>query len=121
MVLHIGNPDNPASPKPNAVCPVWKKSNELFGQVFSYCSKTSVSSFPKLQDGDAGLLYLGIKDGWDKTTSQWTRSPALQILKEVDDLLFCHRPNMERLAMAYKSFRLLKVLRGTSDVTKREY
>jgi hypothetical protein len=37
------------------------------------------------------------------------QSPALQILKQVDDLLFCHLPNMERLAVAYKSFKLLKV------------
>jgi hypothetical protein len=37
------------------------------------------------------------------------QSPALQILKQVDDLLFRHLPNMERLAVAYKSFKLLKV------------
>lgn len=37
------------------------------------------------------------------------QSPALQILKQVDDLLFCHLPNMERLAVAYKSLKLLKV------------
>jgi hypothetical protein len=37
------------------------------------------------------------------------QSPALKILKQVDDLLFCHLPKMERLAVAYKSFKLLKV------------
>lgn len=37
------------------------------------------------------------------------QSPALTILKQVDELLFCHLPNMERLAVAYKSFKLLKV------------
>jgi hypothetical protein len=58
---------------------------------------------------EAGILYLGIKDGWDKTSQAWMQSPALQILKQVDDLLFCHLPKMERLAVAYKSFKLLKV------------
>ncbi|EAT91791.1 hypothetical protein SNOG_00296 [Parastagonospora nodorum SN15] len=44
------------------------------------------------------------------------QSPVLQILKQVDDLLFCHLPNVERLAAAYKSFKLLKYyLNATKD------
>jgi len=36
------------------------------------------------------------------------QSPALRILKEVDEFLFCHLGKLERLAAAYKSFKLLK-------------
>jgi hypothetical protein len=108
VVLHIGNPDPSASPTPNALCPVWKKSNELFGKVFSHRSTAGTVS-PTLPKSEAGLLFLGIQKGWDKTSNEWMQSPALQILKQVDDLLFCHLPNMERLAVAYKSFKLLKV------------
>jgi hypothetical protein len=113
-VLHIGNPEPPAAAAPNALCPVWKKSNELFGKVFSYRSTTGTSSLV-LPSAEAGILYLGIQKGWDKTSNEWMQSPALQILKQVDDLLFCHLPSMERLAVAYKSFKLLKVrlLRGS--------
>jgi hypothetical protein len=113
VVLHIGNPDPPAPAAPNTLCPVWKKSNELFGKVFSYRSTTGTSSLV-LPSSEAGILYLGIQKGWDKTSNEWMQSPALQILKQVDELLFCHLPSMERLAVAYKSFKLLKVclLRG---------
>lgn len=38
VILHIGNPDRQSTPTPpsNAMCPIWKKSNELFGKVFNY-------------------------------------------------------------------------------------
>jgi hypothetical protein len=74
--------------------------------VFSYRSSATGTCPPS---SEAGILYLGIQKGWDKTSNEWMQSPALQILKQVDDLLFCHLPNMERLAVAYKSFKLLKV------------
>lgn len=119
VVLHIGNPDTSPSlsstATPNgALCPIWKKSNELFGKVFSYRSTgtngssliTTTSSLSR--SSEAGLLYLSIQKGWDKTSNEWMQSPALQILKQVDELLFCHLPNMERLAVAYKSLKLLK-------------
>lgn len=48
---------------------------------------------------EAGLLYVGIKQGWD-TFNEWMQSPALRILKEVDELLFARRPRMDRLATA---------------------
>jgi hypothetical protein len=111
VVLHIGNPEAPASTTPDAMCPVWKKSNELFGKVFSYHFTTGATSLisPGVDLAEAGLLYLGIKEGWDTTSSSWMHSPVLNILKHIDDLLFRHLPKMERLAVAYKSFKLLKV------------
>jgi hypothetical protein len=110
VILHIGNPEPSASPSSGVVCPVWKKSNELFGRVFSYHSTTGTSSLTSLRSdhAEAGLLYLGIKEGWHTMSNEWMQSPALNILKQVDDLLFCHLPNIERLAVAYKSFKLLK-------------
>ncbi|CAN9240972.1 unnamed protein product [Alternaria sp. RS040] len=117
-ILHIGNPDNPIS-NSSSVCPVWKKSNELFGKVFTYhhrspgatsSSSSSNNSLVRSDTAEAGLLYLGIKQGWDNLPSlEWMKSPALTILKQVDELLFKHLPNVERLAVAYKSFKLLKV------------
>jgi hypothetical protein len=76
--------------------------------VFSYRLPAGLAD-ARSADSEAGLLYLGIKKGWDMTSKDWTKSPVLEILKQVDDLLFCHLPNMERLAVAYKSFKLLKV------------
>ncbi|CAN9288064.1 unnamed protein product [Alternaria alternata] len=116
-ILHIGNPDNPTS-NFSSICPVWKKSNELFGKVFTYhhrspgatsSSSSSNNSLVRSDTAEAGLLYLGIKQGWDNLPSlEWMKSPALTILKQVDELLFKHLPNVERLAVAYKSFKLLK-------------
>ncbi len=118
-ILHIGNPDNPATSTPSSICPVWKKSNELFGKVFTYHhrdlgttsnSPPSNNSLVRSDTAEAGLLYVGIKQGWDSlASSEWMKSPALTILKQVDELLFVHLPNVERLAVAYKSFKLLKV------------
>ncbi|KAI4956691.1 hypothetical protein J4E91_000904 [Alternaria rosae] len=117
-ILHIGNPDNPTPLASSSICPVWKKSNELFGKVFTYHRRYSgdsnkySSSCHTLVPADiaeAGLLYVGIKQGWNSlASSEWKKSPALTILKEVDELLFVHLPNVERLAVAYKSFKLLK-------------
>ncbi|KAF2254378.1 hypothetical protein BU26DRAFT_582928 [Trematosphaeria pertusa] len=112
VILHIGNP--PSSPSttsssttssiPGSLCPIWKKSNELFGKVFSYRPGTAALNVDSVE---AGLLYLGIKDGWS-SFDQWMGSPALRILKQVDEFLFRHLEKMERLAVAYKSFKLLK-------------
>jgi hypothetical protein len=118
-ILHIGNPDNPTTLTSSFVCPVWKKSNELFSKVFTYRHRSPGSSNKPPSTGhnrvwsdvaEAGLLYVGIKQGWDSlSSSEWNKSPALTILKQVDELLFVHLPNVERLAVAYKSFKLLKV------------
>jgi hypothetical protein len=61
-----------------------------------------------LEAAEAGLLFLGIQQGWS-SSDVWMQSPALRILREVDGLLFCHLRRIERLAVAYKSFKLLKV------------
>ncbi|OCK78316.1 hypothetical protein K432DRAFT_96128 [Lepidopterella palustris CBS 459.81] len=115
FVLHIGNAAQPATPSTeSALCPMWKKSNELFGKVFSFRPGTR-SAFLTLEDLEAGLLFLGIKNGWD-TFTEWMQSPALRILKEVDEFLFCHLERLERLAATYKSFKLLKYyLNGSKE------
>ncbi|KAG9187897.1 hypothetical protein G6011_05768 [Alternaria panax] len=117
-ILHIGNPDNATTSTSSSICPVWKKTNELFGEVFNYYhrspgatsnSGSSNDSLVRSDTAEAGLLYLGIKQGWDNLSSlEWMKSPALMILKQVDELLFLHLPNVERLATAYKSLKLLK-------------
>lgn len=45
------------------------------------------------------------------------QSPALRILKEVDEFLFCLLGKLERLAAAYKSFKLFKYY---LNATKKE-
>jgi hypothetical protein len=105
VVLHIGDPAV-ASPLP--ICPIWKKSNELFGKVFSYGPNTASPLNIRLDSVEAGFLFLGIKDGWSSFDG-WQESPALKILKSIDEFLFVHLPKMERLAVAYKSYKLLKV------------
>jgi hypothetical protein len=120
VVLHIGDPSRPSSPT-NALCPIWKKSNELFGKVFSYRPGSATLNADSVE---AGLLYLGIKTGWS-SFSDWMQSPALRILKEVDEFLFCHLPRMQRLAVAYKSFKLLSssvrmvLVSGNADLRRR--
>ncbi len=96
------------------MCPIWKKSNELFEKIYSSLSPAGPQSLTlytkKLSTpAEAGLLYLGIKEGWANIPNTWQQSPALVILKQVDEFLFSHLPKVERLATAYKSFKLLKV------------
>lgn len=128
VVLHIGNPDPPKLTHTPAgtICPMWKKSNELFGKVFSYrgnigpstqasgthnslLASSSLQKPPPAAAAEAGLLYLGIKDGWANLSDEVLQSPALAILRQVDEHLFARLPHMERLALAYKSYKLLKV------------
>lgn len=96
-----------------AICPIWRKSNELFGKIFSTRLSTSagVDGHSLVNEFDwgmeAGFLFKGIKDGW-KTFDNWKQSPVLQILKAVDQFLFSKSGKMERLAASYKSFKLLK-------------
>jgi hypothetical protein len=107
VILHFGNaPTETTNPSPNnSLCPIWKKSNEMFGKVFNHRPGTAALNVDSIE---AGLLYLGIKQGWG-SFNEWMQSPVLNILKEVDEFLFCHQPKMDRLAAAYKSFKLLKV------------
>lgn len=96
------------------VCPVWKKSNELFEKIYTNCTPSSTQSLTLYRTTlsapvEAGLIYLGIKEGWANISDEWMQSPALVILKQVDEFLFCHLPKMERLATAYKSLKLLRV------------
>jgi hypothetical protein len=109
VILHIGDaPDDNTRLIPNnTLCPIWKKSNEMFGKVFNHRPGTAALNVDSIE---AGLLYLGIKQGWG-SFNEWMQSPVLNILKEVDEFLFCHQPKMARLAAAYKSFKLLKVSR----------
>ncbi|KAF2626000.1 hypothetical protein BU25DRAFT_396170 [Macroventuria anomochaeta] len=118
-ILHIGAPDSSNSPTTITVCPIWKKSNELFEKIYSNCSSTGTQSLTLYRKKlsaptEAGLLYLGIKEGWANISDEWMQSPALVILKQVDEFLFCHLPQMERLATAYKSFKLLKYYLNSS-------
>ncbi|KAJ4337544.1 hypothetical protein N0V95_008306 [Ascochyta clinopodiicola] len=120
-ILHIGAPDSSDSPTSSVMCPIWKKSNELFEKIYTSCSAPGTSSLTLVSrklsvPAEAGLLYLGIKDGWANISDEWMQSPALVILQQVDEFLFCHLPRMERLATAYKSFKLLKYyLHGTAE------
>jgi hypothetical protein len=98
VVLHIGDAPQDSSAAPagnNALCPIWKQSNELLGKVFTYRPGMTTLN----REIEAGLLFLGFKQGWD-TFNEWIQSPALKILKEVDELLFCNLPKMRRLATA---------------------
>lgn len=112
LVLHIDNPPLASTVSNSQTCPIWRKSNELFSRISSCRSQAGVSSFSSNFDVDwgveAGLLFQGIKDGWE-SFSNWKQSPVLQILKAVDQLLFARKGKMTRMAACYKSFKLLKV------------
>jgi hypothetical protein len=75
---------------------VWKKSNELFSKVFNYRPGSGSLAVRRADTAEAGLLFLGIKQGWNSLSNQWMQSPALTILKQTDELLFCHLPKIER-------------------------
>ncbi|KAF2856489.1 hypothetical protein T440DRAFT_484648 [Plenodomus tracheiphilus IPT5] len=116
VVLHIGNPEPPVFITPNEKCPTWKKANEIYGDVFKYRKGTGLLTAPQSDAAEAGLLYLGIKHGWNMLSDNWRQSPALVIQKQIDMLLFRHLPKMIRLALAYKSFKLLKYyLKATKE------
>ncbi|KAF1934302.1 uncharacterized protein M421DRAFT_88290 [Didymella exigua CBS 183.55] len=112
-IIHIGTPDSLTPMTSITVCPIWKQVNELFEKIYSSCipARTQYATLygkPLSAPAEAGLLYLGIKEGWTSISDEWMQSPALVVLKQVDEFLFCHLPKVKRLASAYKSFKLLK-------------
>lgn len=68
------------------VCPIWKKSNELFEKIYSNCSSTGTRSLALCKKKlsapvEAGLLYLGIKEGWANISDEWMQSPRARHLE----------------------------------------
>ena len=62
FILHIRNPARPGTPlTPNALCPIWKKGNQLLGKVFSFRPGSAILNS---EDVEAGLLCRGIREGW---------------------------------------------------------
>ncbi|KAJ4988950.1 hypothetical protein SVAN01_05574 [Stagonosporopsis vannaccii] len=113
-VLHIGAPDSMSSSIPMTVCPLWRRSNEVYETIHNARLPTTGAQslapyWKKLpRAAEAGLLYLAMTEGWENISSEWMQSPALIILKQMDEFLFCNLNKMERLVTAYKSFKLLK-------------
>jgi len=116
--LYIGSPDlhTPGSSSLVNVCPTWKRCNEVFGKVITYRQSLNPPNSSRLlinsemaQAAEAGLLYQGIQRGWNSVPAErLQRSPVISILKQMDGLLFMNLPRIERLAVAYKSYKLLK-------------
>lgn len=108
--LHVGVPNNVIIPTSGDGCHLWLRLNELFSKVFSHCPQRNTSStLARIDQFEVGLLYMGIKNGWDSLSLSLSQSPALTIIKEVDQAAFSHLPKTCRLATLYKSFKLLKV------------
>jgi hypothetical protein len=59
--------------------------------VFDYCLDDAFRS----KTVETGLLYLGIKRGWDTLSNEWMQSPALTILRQVDALLINYLLNVK--------------------------
>lgn len=120
-ILHVDLPNNADTSMSVNGCLLWQKMNELFSKVFKYCpQKTNPSNLTRQDNAEAGLLYMGIKDGWDSLPLPLTHSPALMIMKEIDQTAFAHLPKTCRLALAYKSFKLLKYyLNATKEQLER--
>ncbi|EOA85678.1 uncharacterized protein SETTUDRAFT_177747 [Exserohilum turcica Et28A] len=107
--LHVGVPNNVIIPTSGDGCHLWLRLNELFSKVFSHCPQRNTSStLARIDQFEVGLLYMGIKNGWDSLSLSLSQSPALTIIKEVDQAAFSHLPKTCRLATLYKSFKLLK-------------
>ncbi|USP82562.1 hypothetical protein yc1106_09836 [Curvularia clavata] len=113
-IQYIGNPAKVPQPTPSApLCPVWAKVNQILNRIFTYRShgnnrilagRQSQSRAP-----EAGVLYLGIKNGWDTIPAfEWQYYPTLELVKQIDELAFHQLPKTERLAIGYKSLKLLK-------------
>lgn len=107
-VLHIDHLPVTASSNSPSMCPTWKKSNELFSKIFSYQPNTTSTAPNHSESIETGYLFLGIKNGWSDFDA-WQQSPVLSILKNVDEFLFANSPPLQRLAVAYKNYKLLKV------------
>lgn len=120
-ILYIDSPSDLSQPTA-----MWTKLCETLSRIFTYrvhgTHTTISSSQVEHETTEAGLLYLGIKQGWDCIPYQeWPRYPALELLKEVDGLVFSQLPKIERLAIGYKSLKLLTVGSRTTVQTHSNY
>jgi hypothetical protein len=71
---------------PNFVpCKIWMKANTIYAKIFEY-DRQRVYEADRV---DAGSLVKVVKDGWESLSFHEANNPVLQILKEVDQYLFC--------------------------------
>lgn len=89
------------------LCPVSVKTNQILEKVFFY--RTTPTNGVRDTNAETGLLFRCIGEGWANMYSKWAQSPILTIVKQIDELLFKQLSKVQRLAAAYKNFKLLKV------------
>jgi hypothetical protein len=85
-------------------CKIWQKSNRVYAKMFAIknLSPTSADAIT------TGTLFRAVKDGWGSLTPGEFANPTLQVLKDIDTLIFPTLDRVTRVALMHKSHLLMK-------------
>ncbi|KAE8373505.1 hypothetical protein BDV26DRAFT_271956 [Aspergillus bertholletiae] len=82
-------------------CSAWCQVNEFLSQAYPAISLSDP------QRDSSRLLLQAIAQGWDCLGREGLIDPALNILRQMDQYMWSPMPKIFRLAIAYKSYRLM--------------
>lgn len=83
----------------------WKRSNVIYGKLFSINSTGGLTA----RESRVNILFKAVRKGWESVSAQERSDPVLEILKEVDEEIFEFLDPVTRIAALQKSHMLLTV------------
>lgn len=96
-------------------CSAWYTVNKLLSQAYPcYASKMS----PKIDN--MGLLFQAVDKGWESLSSEERINPGLCILQRMDEYIWSPMPKVFRIAIAYKSYQLMRYIFHPGPETRLE-
>lgn len=83
---------------------LWDQTNHIYNQIFVI----SPQQARHLTTSDQSLIFKAIKDGWESLTFREQQNPVISILWDYDKLIIRKMDRVNRLAIAYKNYSLIK-------------
>jgi hypothetical protein len=90
---------------------LWGVTNSVYNKIFDI----SPSQASAARNSDIGVIFKAIKNGWDTLSDRDQSNPVVQILGAYDALISGHLDQVNRVAIAFKNFHLIKVCRNGSN------
>lgn len=89
---------------------LWGITNSVYSKIFDISPSEACAA----NDANVGIIFKAIRKGWDTLSGCEQANPVVQILGAYDNLISGHMDQVNRAAIAFKNFHLIKVSRNAS-------
>lgn len=96
-------------------CSAWYTVNKLLSQAYP-CHAAKM--FPKIDN--MGLLFQAVDKGWGSLSPEERINSGLCILQRMDEYIWSPMPKIFRIAIAYKSYQLMRYIFHPGPETRLE-